>query len=75
MQILAQDALAFNLQRETIVSFRKLRKDYGANAAVDDFSLEIRRGELVVFSARQVVARQRRSACWPGLFRLHAERS
>ncbi|OCK57131.1 ABC transporter ATP-binding protein [Bradyrhizobium sp. LMTR 3] len=47
MQILAQDALASGLQRETIVVFRNLRKDYGALTVVPDFSLEIRRGELV----------------------------
>jgi putative spermidine/putrescine transport system ATP-binding protein len=35
------------LKRETIVSFRNLRKDYDAITVVPDFSLEIRRGELV----------------------------
>jgi ABC-type Fe3+/spermidine/putrescine transport system ATPase subunit len=47
MQILAQDALVSGLRRETIVSFRHLRKDYGAITVVPDFSLEIFRGELV----------------------------
>lgn len=47
MQILVQDASELALQRETIVSFRNLRKDYGANTVVHDFSLGIRRGELV----------------------------
>ncbi|MET4234581.1 putative spermidine/putrescine transport system ATP-binding protein [Bradyrhizobium sp. LA6.10] len=47
MQILAQDALVSGLKRETIVSFRNLGKDYGAVTVVPDFSLEIRRGELV----------------------------
>ncbi|MCP3380359.1 ABC transporter ATP-binding protein [Bradyrhizobium sp. CCGUVB4N] len=35
------------LRSETIVSFRNLRKDYGEITVVPDFSLEIRRGELV----------------------------
>ncbi|MET4121839.1 ABC-type Fe3+/spermidine/putrescine transport system ATPase subunit [Bradyrhizobium sp. JR1.5] len=35
------------VERETIVSFRNLRKDYGTVTVVPDFSLEIRRGELV----------------------------
>lgn len=47
MQILAQNASELALQRETIVSFHNLRKDYGTNTVVHDFSLEIRRGELV----------------------------
>lgn len=47
MQVLAQDALGVGLQRETIVAFRKLRKDYGALTVVPELSLEIRRGELV----------------------------
>ncbi|MET4391646.1 putative spermidine/putrescine transport system ATP-binding protein [Bradyrhizobium sp. F1.4.3] len=47
MQMLAQDALAPELQCEPVVSFRNIRKDYGAITIVPDFSLEIRRGELV----------------------------
>lgn len=47
MQILAQDALAPCPSRETVVLFRNLRKDYGTITVVPDFSLEIRRGELV----------------------------
>ncbi|MET4484124.1 ABC transporter ATP-binding protein [Bradyrhizobium sp. F1.13.3] len=47
MQILARDAVVRAVERETIVSFRNLRKDYGAVTVVPDFSLEIRRGELV----------------------------
>ncbi|MCP3461031.1 ABC transporter ATP-binding protein [Bradyrhizobium sp. CCGUVB23] len=47
MHTLVQDAFASSRSRETIVSFRHLRKDYGAITVVPDFSLEIRRGELV----------------------------
>lgn len=47
MHTLVQDAYASGQRRETIVSFRNLRKDYGAITVVPDFSLEIRRGELV----------------------------
>ncbi|MBR0857755.1 ABC transporter ATP-binding protein [Bradyrhizobium liaoningense] len=47
MHTLVHGALASSLRRETIVSFRNLRKDYGAITVVPDFSLEIRRGELV----------------------------
>lgn len=42
-----QDARASELRREVIVSFRNLRKDYGAVSVVPNFSLEIGRGELV----------------------------
>lgn len=47
MHTLVQDAFASSQRRETIVSFRNLRKDYGAITVVPDFSLDIRRGELV----------------------------
>lgn len=47
MHSLVQDARLSGLRETTIVSFRNLRKDYGATTVVPDFSLDIRRGELV----------------------------
>ncbi|WIW50251.1 ABC transporter ATP-binding protein (plasmid) [Bradyrhizobium sp. 62B] len=47
MHMLVQREMKSDSQRETIVSFRNIRKDYGTTTVVPDFSLEIHRGELV----------------------------
>lgn len=47
MKTVMRDAILASRQREVIVSFRNLRKDYGSLTVVPDFSLEITRGELV----------------------------